>query len=403
MMLHDVVHRSGTGPTLLMAILAFGVLVAGCGESQQAAQMQAPPVTVSKPEARTIQEYNLFTGSTRAAESADVVARVAGTLESVDFEPSARVSKGDLLFTIEATKYKAAYDSAVAALRSAEADLLRAETELKRVEKASRSRAVSEMDVDRSRADRDMAKARVSSAQASLDEAALNLSYTQVRSPIDGVASRNLVDVGNLVGQSGPTLLTRVNKLQPIYVYFHAPESVVLRYLARHKDNVGRDPHQGGVTEARIELANEENYPHVGVIDFIDNEVDRRTGTIELRVRLDNEDHSLFPGLFVRVRVTGQEIPDAVLIPETAVGSDLGGKYVLTIGENNIVEQKYVTLGAPQEDGNVHVQKGLEGTETIVVSGLMFARPGAPVTPLTAEQFEAMKKQKMAEQAQAAK
>jgi len=372
-----------------LMILVLGL--AGCGSKEPPAR-QAPPVTVGKPTVSTVKEYSIFTGFSRAVESADVVARVAGTLETVDFEPSSNVKKGDLLFTIEKTRYQALLDAAVASKASAEADLLRAETELKRIEKASRSRAVSEMDVDRARADRDMAIAAVSLAKANLSEAELNFSYTDVVSPIDGVVSRRLVDAGNLVGQDGPTKLTRVNKLKPIYVYFHAPESKVLDYLA--------DRHEGGVQAAQqdyipaqVALSNESGFPHTGVIDYVDNEVDATTGTIEMRVVLPNENLQVFPGLFVRVKVTGKKIPDAVQVPAVAIGTDLGGKYVLTVGENNIVEQVYVTLGEPQEEGLVHIMDGLDGTETIIVNGLMFARPGLPVTPLTPEQFKAMQEQ----------
>ncbi len=371
-------------------ILVLGLV--GCGAEEPPAR-QAPPVTVGKPTVSTVREYTIFTGFSQAVESADIVARVAGTLETVDFEPSSNVKKGDLLFTIEKTKYKALRDAAEASQASAEADLLRAETELKRVEKASKSRAVSEMDVDRAQADRDMAIAAVSLAKANLAEADLNYSYTDVVSPIEGVVSRRLVDAGNLVGQDGPTLLTRVNKLKPIYVYFHMPESIVLRYLANRSKDVAREVDSDEHGKAQVALANETGYPHVGVIDYIDNEVDATTGTIELRVVLENERLQIFPGLFVRVKVTGSEIPDAVQVPEVAVGTDLGGKYVLAVGENNIVEQKYVTLGAPQEEGLVHIQEGLDGTETIIVNGLVFARPGLPVTPLTPEQFKAMKEQ----------
>ena len=370
-------------------ILVLGLI--GCG-SQDPPARQAPPVTVGKPTVSTVREYTIFTGFSRAVESADVVARVAGTLETVDFEPSSNVKKGDLLFTIEKTKYKALRDAAVASEASAKADLLRAETELKRVEKASKSRAVSEMDVDRARADRDMAIAAVSLAKANLAEADLNYSYTDVVSPIDGVVSRKLVDAGNLVGQSGPTLLTRVNKLKPIYVYFHAPESVVLNFLADRPEGGAQAAQQDRI-KAQVALANESGYPHTGVIDYVDNEVDATTGTIEMRVVLENKNLQIFPGLFVRVKVTGKKIPDAVQVPAVAVGTDLGGKYVLAVGENNIVEQMYVTLGAPQEEGLVHIKDGLDGTETIIVNGLVFARPGLPVTPLTPEQFKAMKEQ----------
>ncbi|PIE64420.1 MAG: efflux transporter periplasmic adaptor subunit [Deltaproteobacteria bacterium] len=383
----------------LWALLVLSTLVGltGCGdEAREPAAPQAPPVTVASPEVRDIRDFMVFTGTSHAAESAEVMARVTGTLKSVEFRPSTPVKAGDLLFTIEDTRYRALRDAARAALASAQANLERSEVELKRVQKAGRSNAVSDMDVDRAKADRDMARASVSSAQAALDEAELNLGYTQVRSPIDGVVSRSLVDRGNLVGQAGPTPLTRVNALQPIYVYFHASESALLSYLAQSgridqgkpMDKKGEEPARR--TPAYVELANETGFPREGVVDYIDNEVDARTGTIELRARLENEDGTVFPGLFVRVKVEGAKIPDAVLVPETAVGSDLGGKYVLTVGEDNIVQQIYVRLGAAQGDGTVHVRQGLRGDETIIINGQVFARPGAPVPPLTEEQMRAM-------------
>jgi RND family efflux transporter MFP subunit len=367
--------------------------LAGCG-ADKAPVRQPPPVTVAEPTVGTVREYAIFTGFSRAVESADVMARVAGILESVEFEASSEVEKGDLLFTIEKTQYGALRDAAEASLRSAEADLLRAETELTRMQKASENQAVSEVDVDRAVADRDMAIATVNLAKANLAEAELNYSYTDVVSPIDGAVSRHLVDAGNLVGQSGPTLLTRVNKLRPIYVYFHASEKQVLEHLARRSSEEARkEAESADYGQAWVALANERGFPHAARIDFIDNEVDLNTGTIELRAVLENEDYKIFPGLFVRVKVTGKQIPDAVQVPETAVGTDLGGKYVLAVGEGNIVEQKYVTLGEPQEGGLVHIREGLDGSETIIVNGLVFARPGLPVTPLSPEEFMAMQKQ----------
>ena len=378
-----------TLPLLAAALLpAF----AGCGSSEQAAP-QAPPVTVARPEVRDVREYGIFTGSVRAVESADVVARVAGRLESIEYEISSIVEQGDVLFTIEKEKYQAARDAALAALKSAKADLARAETELVRVERASQSRAVSEVDVDRAVADRDMARAAVLAAEAELADAELSLSYCTVRAPISGLVSRNAVDRGNLVGQDGPTLLTRINRMQPAFVYFNVPEDKVLEFMA-HKRAQGVAPERATQdTPVEVGLANERDFPHVGKVDYIDNEVDTNTGTIELRAIMDNTNQFFFPGLFVRVRVPGAEIPGAVVIPETALGTDLGGKYVYVVGGDNIVEQRYVELGLTQDDGTVHVRSGLEGDETVIVNGIMFARPGLPVTPLTAEQFEAMRAQ----------
>lgn len=374
-------------------IVVFVALLAGCSGSQDEQGGQAPPVTVATPETREVQDYSIYTGTSRAFESTEVVARVAGRLESVEYDVSSWVEKGDVLFTIEPEKYQAMRDAAFAGLKSSKADLARAETELVRVERASESRAVSEMDVDRAVAERDMAEAAVLAAEAELAEDELNLSYCTVRAPIEGFASRNLVDVGNLVGQSGPTPLTSINKLDPIFVYFNVPEHLVLRFLSMAR-NRGMDPERAKKDlPAWISLANETDFPHQGVIDYIDNTVDPRTGTIEMRVRLDNEAGFFFPGLFVRVMVKSLPEPDQVVIAETALGTDLGGKYVYVVGEDDVVEQRYLELGLTQEDGTVHVMSGLEGDETVIVNGMMFARPGLPVTPLTAEQFETMKKQ----------
>lgn len=373
------------------SFLAVSMLSACTEEAPAPMERAAPSVTVSKPQVETIREYSIFTGSTVAYGSADVVARVAGRLESAEFQVSSMVKKGDLLFTIEKEKYQAQRNIDLALVQSAKAELALASTEVKRMEHASKNKAVSELDVDKSRASRDVALAYVKSAQASLAQSELNLSYTKVVSPISGIVSRNMVDVGNLVGQSSTTLLTRVNAMQPMYVYFNVPESTVLDMLDAHASGAGdRDETYRRSVEnknlmAFVERANESEFPHEGIIDYIDNEVDMGTGTVDIRVRLSNEDNSFFPGLFVRVKVPGEDIENAVLIKEVAIGSDLGGKYVLVVGADNIVSLIYVTLGLPQADGFVHVLTGLEGSETYIVNGLLRARPGLPVQTKTEE------------------
>jgi len=373
---------------LAILSLVFVLLLSACQKDAPApAERAAPSVTISKPLVKTITEYNIYTGSTVAFGSADVVARVAGELESADFIASSRVKAGDLLFQIEKEKYVAQRDIDRALLQSARAELALASTEVKRMEQASKNQAVSELDVDKSKASRDVAIAKVKSAQASLAASELNLSYTQVVSPIDGVVSRSIVDVGNVVGNEGPTLLTRVNAMQPMYVYFNVPESSVLNMLDSHSYRRAKEqntPNEISEVEeqnrtAFIERANESGFPHEGIIDYIDNEVDMGTGTVDVRVRLTNEDDKFFPGLFVRVKVPGEDIENAVLVKEAAIGSDLGGKYVLVVGDNNIVSLIYVTLGLPQSDGFVHVLSGLEGNESYIVNGILRARPGLPV------------------------
>lgn len=356
------------------------LLLSACGGGPPAPT--PPTVTVDRPTRRDVQQYAEFTGTTRATEFAQIRARVSGQLREMYFEPGAAVNEGDLLFLIEPEPYQAAYDEAVAAVASAESELNRAQSDLERIETAIQSDAVSRQDLDRAVATRDQANAALLAAQARQQQAQLNLSYTRVRSPVSGRVGRNLVDLGNLVGATEPTLLTTVTKISPIWVYFNVDENLVLQFLASRADSsqlgMGEDERVGIV---HVETAAETGYPHSGQIDFIDNTVDPATGTIEVRAVLPNEDGILFPGLFVRLRVEGTVTPDAVLVEERAVGTDLGGKYVLAVGPDSVVEQKYVTLGPVQDDGTVMVEGGLDGTETYIVDGLLRARPGFPVTP----------------------
>jgi RND family efflux transporter MFP subunit len=386
----------------IMVVFLFSAVVS-CKETESVQiERTAPEVTVSQPVMQSIKQYAIFTGTTRAIESADIVARVAGRLESVMFKPSSEVKKGDLLFVIEKDKYLVDKAIKKASLESARAQLELAETEVKRMEQALKNRAVSEIDVEKSRASRDVAIASAKSAKAALSESELTLSYTDVVSTIDGVVSRELVDAGNLVGQEGPTLLTTVNKMQPAYVYFNVPESLMLRFLEPIEKN--RHDHNGVTSEAAeerrashpayVERANETGFPHQGIVDYIDNEVNKNTGTIEMRIRLENKESAFFPGLFVRIKLPAAvEIDNAVLIKEVALGSDLGGKYVLVVGDDNIVELRYVTLGLPQQNGFVHVLTGLEGNETYIVNGLLRARLGMPVQTKQAESSDMVAKE----------
>jgi len=229
-----------------------------------------------------------------------------------------------------------------------------------------------------------MARASVLSAEAALDRADLQLSYTQVRAPIAGQVGRNLVDRGNIVSGSERTLLTTVNRLQPMHVYFDAPEEVVLRAL-RNMDLTTEIDQQrvqrGEVTQAQVATLIDDDFPFTGPIDYVSNTVDSATGTIQLRAVLTNEEMKLFPGLFVRVRIPIQELEDAVLIREEALGTDLGGRYLFIVGEANVVERRYVQLGVVEPDGMVPILEGLDGSETYIVEGLLRARPGMPVTP----------------------
>lgn len=200
-----------------------------------------------------------------------------------------------------------------------------------------------------------------------------------------GQVGRNLWDIGNLVGASEPTLLTTVNAIDSIYVYFDAAETLVLRLNQVRRETIAAGESPDRVGRTGISLANETGFPHEGMIDFVDNTVNPTTGTIEIRAVFANPDYLLLAGLFVRVRVYASKEEDALLVDERAVGTDLGGKYVLLVGEDNVVEQRYVTLGPIQDDGTVVVEEGLDGSEVYIVNGMLRARPGFPVTPQYAD------------------
>ncbi len=382
----------------MLAVAGAGALwLAGCGK--QAPPAFAPPeVTVAQPERRDVRMSVVFTGFTRAIESAEIRARVSGTLMSQHFEPSRMVEEGQLLFVIEQEEYRARRDEARANVAAARAVLARTESDLVRIQKAIATKAVSEQDLDKAQAERDQAEATVMGAQAQLAKAELDYSYTEVRSPIAGQVGRRLIDPGNLVGQGEPTLLTTVNKMDPIFVYWNAPEPIVLLMLQMKREAIergeedARETRSGdmeGEPNVLLSLANETDYPHPAWVDYIDNTVDPNTGTIQIRAIVPNESGVLFPGLFVRVKAFGARMPDQVLVDERAIGTDLGGKYVYVLGEQNVVEQVYVQLGETQPDGMVVVREGLTGDETYITNGILRARPGLPVTPLTADEMAA--------------
>jgi RND family efflux transporter MFP subunit len=363
-----------------------GVAV-GCGGKAETGPPPPPDVGVAEPIKRDVTLYSEHLGSTRAFESVEIKARVSGELEEITFDPSTIVSEGDQLFVIEPRLYKAERDAADAALKSAQAELARTESDLQRVEQAVKTNAVSQSDVDLARANRDMARASVLSAEAALDSAELQYSYTQVRSPITGQVGRNRVDRGNIVDSNQGTLLTTVNRMQPMFVYFDVPEEVVLLAL-KNLDlttvvdiNSEDEASRRGVTFAEVATLIDEDYPFTGPIDYVSNTVDSATGTIQVRAVLPNEEMNLFPGLFVRVRIPMGVLEDAVLIREEALGTDLGGRYVYVVGEGNVVEQRYVELGPVEPDGMVPITEGLDGAETYIVDGMLRARPGMPVTP----------------------
>lgn len=366
---------------LILVVLAVGgyflfrKLMSGPPETPQQGPM---PVMAAKPRIQDVMTYNEYTGNLASIESVEIRARVQGFLRRVAFRDGALVSRGDLLFEIEREAFAARRDEAAARLKAAQAEQEQAHADLERMEQAIRTNAVSQQDLTRSRAAADMAAASVLAAKAALDQAELDLSYTRIVSPIDGKISRRYVDEGNLVGASEMTVLAHIVKLDPLYVYFNAGENEYLDYQKDLREKIAEEPNQLPIY---LRLANDEDYPHPGRLDYMDNEVNPATGTLQIRGQIPNPDEQLYPGMFVRIRIPVKTIPDAVVIQEKAIQTDLGGKYVLVVGENNILQRRDVKLGATLGPLRV-VHSGLDGSESVVVGSFHIARPGMPITPV---------------------
>jgi RND family efflux transporter MFP subunit len=368
------------GAVLPVVISIVGT--AGCGGQPQAVAPPPPEVTVATPQVRDVTVFAEFVGTTEAHQSVEIRARVQGFLDRMAFEPSSFVRRGQLLFVIEQEPYEAQRDRAVANLDAAEANLRRAESDLERLEQAVQTNAVSQQEVTRARAERDQASAAMLEAEAALTNAQIELDYTTLESPIDGLVSRNYVDVGNLVGAGEATLLTTVRRIDPIYAYFEVSE----RFFAQALEQRGGHKNPGEAHETPATLILEETgHEIVGRVDSLENTVDAATGTIRVRAVFPNPDARIFPGFFVRVRLPGELYEDALLVEETALGTDLGGRYLMIVGENDIVERRYIEPGQLQDDNTRLIFDGLEAGERYIIRGLQRARPGMPVTPKTAD------------------
>lgn len=369
---------------LLFAGIAFSVLFTAC-EKKQPSLPPPPEVTVTRPLQQDVRRYYDLTGTIESVESVDILARVEGFLEKVHFKDGDEVQQDDVLFTIEQDVFKANVAQAKAVLQSKNAEQERAEADLKRVEKAVVSGAVSEQEVDLKRAERDVAIAAVANAEAALRQAELQLSYTTVTSPISGRVSRRYVDVGNLVSPTQNTLLTHVVAFEPMYVYSNISERLLTQMLRRSGDT-DQERRKSGA-KLLVGLSDEDGYSHEGKIHFVDNQVDEATGTIQIRGVVPNKQHLLYPGMFVRLRIPALKETPSMLVHEKAIVTDLGGKFVLVVKDDNTVDRRYVKLGLLYEgmrvieEFNKDQNTGLKPTERYIYKGIQRARPGMPVTP----------------------
>ncbi|AFM24914.1 efflux RND transporter periplasmic adaptor subunit [Desulfomonile tiedjei] len=366
-------------PGVLILIAFISLSIVGCSEKPQVATPSLPEVYVSKPLKKEVTQFLEFTGTTAALEFVEVRARVEGWLQSIHFESGARVKKGDLLFVIDPRPFQAQVDQAQAALKGKEADLQLKQANLKRAQQLLASASISQLQYDIQNADESVALAQVGIAKADLEKAKLDLAYTQLTAPIDGRVSRNMVDIGNLVGAKDKTLLTEIVNDSSVYVYFDVSERDILM-LIRKFPNIEREAESDrNRAPAYLQLADETGYPHEGRIDFVDPRVDPSTGTLRVRAIFANDKGLLVSGLFGRIRVPIEK-KDAVLVPETAVGIGQGGRYVLLVNKDNVVELRPVKTG--QLEGTLRViQEGLTKDDWVVVNAIQRARPGLKVAP----------------------
>ena len=364
-------------------ILGFALLVAGCARAPAAPPAAAPTsVTVSYPVEREVTDYADFTARTAAVDSVEVRARVWGYLDKVNFKEGALVKKGDVLFEIDPRTYQAAVDQAQALVIQAEAQLRFKESQFKRYEKLVAKAAISREEFEQVQSERDVAAATIGSHKADLRQRQLDLGFTKVLAPISGRVSRMLVTEGNLVqsGQNGGgTLLTTLVSVDPIYAYFDVDERTVLRVRQLIREGKVRSARE---TEwpVSLGLATDEGFPKRGTINFVDNQVNPKTGTLRLRGVFSNSDQTLDPGFFGRVRVPIGQPHDAVLVTDRAIDNDQGQKIVYVVNEKNEVAARPVRTGA-LHDGLREITDGLKPGERVVVNGLQQVRPGMTAEP----------------------
>src|SRR5882672_5255491 len=361
------------------ASLAAALLLASCG-ARPAPAPPPPKVKVVQPVAREITEWDEFTARLDAVDSVEVRPRVSGYLQSIHFEDGAIVHKGDLLFLIDPRPYEAALRHAEADLELAKSRLALARKNFTRAAGLLASHAISQEEADIRESNVRQAEASVDEAQATVDAARLDVEFTHVSAPVGGRVGRKLVTEGNLinggVGTQG-TLLTTIVSLDPIYAYFEADEGSLLKYdrLARLGQRPSSRDYKNPV---HVALADEEGFPHPGVMDFVDNQVDRGTGTIVGRAVLPNPDLSLIPGLFARLRLPGSGEYRAILVPDEAIGSDQSQKFVYLVDGESKAQYRTVKIG-PLVDGLRVVREGIGPEDRVIVAGLQRVRPGLKV------------------------
>jgi len=358
------------------------LLLAGCGQGQQPAQAPAPApaVTVATPTKRTIVDSDEYVGRFVAVDSVEVRARVSGYLDTVHFTDGQVVKQGDLLFTIDRRPFQNTLDQARANLATAKSNLTYTEGDLARGQQLVRDRTIAEQTFEQRAQAKRNAEAAVAANEAAVRQAELDLQFTELRAPVTGRIGDRRVSPGNLVtgGTGTTTLLAMIVSTDPIRFEFTFDEASFLRY-----ERLSKEAQNGGnwaSTSVMLKLIDEKDFAHRGRMDFVDNVIDRASGTIRGRAQFANADNLFTPGMFARVQVPGSAPYQALLVPDAAIGTEQARKFVLIVGPDGTVSQKYVTLGDIVDELRV-IKSGLSADDLVIVNGLMRARPGAKVAP----------------------
>jgi RND family efflux transporter MFP subunit len=367
---------------VLAAIAALALT--GCGSRNQFVAPPPPKVVVAQPVQKPVTLYIYLTGNTAPYRTANLVARVQGYLESIDYKDGAVVTKGTQLFGIERDTFQAQVDQVTAQLAHDQAVLAEAQVNLTRYQKLQQQNSIAAQQAEDQGAVVQQNKATVDLDQANVDTANINLGFTRVLAPFDGIVTNHQVDIGNLVGASGPTTLATIVQTDPIYVYFTLSEPQLLT-IRRDNAKAGLPISSSNLTylstiPIEIGLQDEEGYPHKGHLDYVSPQVDSSTGTVTVRAILDNKDNALLPGLFVRVQGPIGHLDKALLTRNDAIGTSQEGSYVLVVGADNVVQRKIVKTG--QRQGQlVIIDSGLDPGDWVVTEGIQQAFPGAKVEP----------------------
>jgi len=374
------------------------LMLSNCGEAPKAPP--PPPVTVAHPVKQKVTDHDEYVGRFVAVDTIEVRARVSGYLDSIDFKDGQIVKKGDLLFTIDKRPFQNALDQAKGTLAQARANLAYAKADLERGARLVTDKTISQQVYEQRTQTLKIAEASVASNEAAVRQAELDLDFTELRAPVTGRIGDRRVSVGNLVtgGTTGnTTLLATIVSIDPIRFEFTADEGAFLRY-ERISNNGKEADSRYTSTPVKLKLLDEKGFTHDGKIDFVDNVIDQSSGTIRGRAVFPNPSGLFTPGMFGRIEVPASREYEALLVPDASIGSEQIRKFVYVVDDKGTVGQKFVTLGALH--GQLRVVTGLDEHDNVIVNGLMRARPGAKVTPLTEEQVKQMQQQQAGQHGQ---